>query len=128
VLQRESELSCADHVCMAVSAAQALPDGAPLPAWLSDSQYLSPLLLAYDQRIAEQVHWHTSRHEPSLCFASHLSLWGCGDACSAAFAHSRRPLLCVWRTHVSQSSCLTAVGDVPGSAQHPSRALARPLT
>lgn len=33
---------------------QALPDGSSLPAWLSDSQYLSPLLLAYDERIADQ--------------------------------------------------------------------------
>lgn len=119
LLQRETEGMCADDVCVAVAAAQALPDGAPLPAWLSDSQYLSPLLLAYDQRIAEQVRWHTSRHELSVSFASLALSAGMRDACLAAFArgHRRhRPLLCVWRTHVSECSCscLTTAGEVPG--------------
>lgn len=36
-------------------AKQGMAEGAPLPPWLTDAQYLSPLLIAYDQSIADQV-------------------------------------------------------------------------
>eukprot|EP00240_Pyramimonas_obovata_P001697 CAMPEP_0118930520 /NCGR_PEP_ID=MMETSP1169-20130426/7177_1 /TAXON_ID=36882 /ORGANISM="Pyramimonas obovata, Strain CCMP722" /LENGTH=474 /DNA_ID=CAMNT_0006872885 /DNA_START=196 /DNA_END=1616 /DNA_ORIENTATION=- len=33
---------------------EGMVEGAPLPPWLTDAQYLSPLLVAYDQRLLEQ--------------------------------------------------------------------------
>jgi hypothetical protein len=34
---------------------QGVVGDAPLPLWLSDPKYLSPLLVAYDKHIQEQV-------------------------------------------------------------------------
>ena len=52
---------------------QGLVDGAPLPPWLTDAQYLSPLLVAYDQRLAEQV--QSCWVFPKPCWLFHKPCW-----------------------------------------------------
>ncbi|KAK3287448.1 hypothetical protein CYMTET_5032, partial [Cymbomonas tetramitiformis] len=42
---------------------EGLVDGAPLPPWLTDAKYLSPLLIAYDDRIAQQEELLKQREE-----------------------------------------------------------------
>lgn len=48
-------LPCSGPTPCGFAPIQGLAEGAPLPLWLSDAKYMSPLLVIYDKQLREQV-------------------------------------------------------------------------